>query len=269
MNDPIILFRNDGSSDSQQELGICRKYFRTTRLRTHVPKNSLVISRYSCLPYYKELEEDLAYNGSKLLNSHQQHAYIASFNYYHDIQSYTPKTWFTIEEAYEAVKYFPLIVKGRTNTCKVWKYTYADTPDKLTEVINYLNYHPEISQQGLIFRKYEPLEIIEKSAVGGFDFVNEWRLFFLDKHLLSYDYYWSVATDEAIEKARRQNMGDMLIKACDVAKIVAKRCRFFVIDMAKTIDGSWIVIELNDGQMSGLSCNSPEILYNNLKLYLK
>lgn len=38
-----------------------------------------------------------------------------------------------------------------------------------------------------------------------------------------------------------------------------------MIDVAQTESGDWIVIELNDGQMSGLSENNPEILYKNLK----
>jgi hypothetical protein len=36
-------------------------------------------------------------------------------------------------------------------------------------------------------------------------------------------------------------------------------------DIAKTQSGEWIVIELNDGQMSGLSENDPNVLYKNLK----
>jgi hypothetical protein len=44
---------------------------------------------------------------------------------------------------------------------------------------------------------------------------------------------------------------------------------YYVIDVAKTAAGKWILIELNDGQMSGLSDNDPDVLYSNLKKSLK
>jgi hypothetical protein len=45
---------------------------------------------------------------------------------------------------------------------------------------------------------------------------------------------------------------------------VGDRANFYAVDVAQTVAGDWIVIELNDGQMSGLSENDPEILYCNL-----
>lgn len=35
-------------------------------------------------------------------------------------------------------------------------------------------------------------------------------------------------------------------------------------DIAQKEDGGWVVVELNDGSMSGLSCIDPDELYNNL-----
>jgi hypothetical protein len=46
---------------------------------------------------------------------------------------------------------------------------------------------------------------------------------------------------------------------------VKDKVNFFVMDIAKTQSGDWIVVELNDGQMSGLSENDPNVLYKNLK----
>jgi len=41
-----------------------------------------------------------------------------------------------------------------------------------------------------------------------------------------------------------------------------------VVDVARTESGEWIVIELNDGQQSGLSDNDPDQLYSNMKKML-
>jgi len=51
----------------------------------------------------------------------------------------------------------------------------------------------------------------------------------------------------------------------EVIDKVSSFVRFFVIDVARTAEGKWIVVELNDGQQSGLSAIKPDDLYKNLK----
>jgi hypothetical protein len=53
----------------------------------------LVIGRYSVLPFYREVEADLAVNGCKLINSFAQHCWIANFEYYRHFKDVTPETW--------------------------------------------------------------------------------------------------------------------------------------------------------------------------------
>ena len=101
---PIVLFRSY-DRDSEKELKVCQEYFPVHRFRSQVPPNSLVIGRYSVLPYYYELEMDLKANGSRLINSHHQHRHIANFDYYQDIIHLTPKTWFDVTEASKAVSH--------------------------------------------------------------------------------------------------------------------------------------------------------------------
>ena len=48
-----------------------------------------------------------------------------------------------------------------------------------------------------------------------------------------------------------------------------EQTNFFVMDIARTAEGKWIIIELNDGQQSGLSNVDPEELYSNLAKALK
>lgn len=52
--------------------------------------------------------------------------------------------------------------------------------------------------------------------------------------------------------------------ASEIAQIASQRTNFFVLDLAKTKAGKWILIEMNDGQMSGLSENNADELYANL-----
>ena len=46
--------------------------------------------------------------------------------------------------------------------------------------------------------------------------------------------------------------------------LVGDKVDFYAVDVALTSDGEWIVIELNDGCLSGLSANNPDVLYQKL-----
>ncbi len=147
---------------------------------------------------------------------------------------------------------------------------YAKTKDDFYRIDKFHHQHEMLAAQGIVYRQYIPLDVIEKAVIPeSIDFVNEWRCFFYKKELLCFGYYWTIATDEAIERANSQNLSGMLSKASEAAKLLSEHTNFFVVDMAKTADGEWIVIEVNDGQMSGLSMCSPELLYKNLRFFLE
>jgi hypothetical protein len=86
--------------------------------------------------------------------------------------------------------------------------------------------------------------------------------FFYYKNLpLNHGYYWSNA--EHPEWAKMDQCGKDLAQT--IAELVAPHNNFFVIDLAKKANGEWIMVELNAGEMSGLSMCTPEILYLLLK----
>lgn len=73
-----FLFRKELSND--QEFESLKSYFpnATYEFRSQIPENSITIGRYSVLPFYKELEEELKLKNSKLINSYDQHLWIAN-----------------------------------------------------------------------------------------------------------------------------------------------------------------------------------------------
>lgn len=255
---PKILFRK--SQEFENEFQVAKQYFDVEECRSNC-HNSLVIGRYSVLPFYKELEQDLVNQGCKLINSCEQHAWIANFNYYEELCSYTPRTWFDYN-FYEAPegKY---IVKGRTNSRKLqWnKLMYADTKRRALLIANELCDDPLIGPQGIIYREYVPLKTFEV-GLNDLPFTNEWRFFFLRNELVDYGYYWSNAKyipdkKEAFPRA--------IWFAREIAKTVQKYVNFFVLDIAETIDDRWTLIEINDGCMSGLCTINPDNFYTSLK----
>jgi hypothetical protein len=255
---PVILFRPDETTED--ELLIANKYFPISQYRNAVPKNSLVIGRYSVLPFYDELEKDLTVNGSKLVNTTKQHNWI-KYGYYfdHEIQPYTPRTWDSLTQT----DYLgPFVVKGFVNSRKHQWDTHMFAKDRVQATLvasTLMNDDPLIQQQGVIFREYIPLVKFE-TGINGQPFADEWRFFFLGKELISYGYYWSIAekVDYGVDPA-------MVTFAKGLAEIVANKTNFYVLDIARTEEGRFILVEINDAQMSGLSMINPETFYKNLK----
>jgi hypothetical protein len=261
---PVILFRK--SIDTEAELTTAARHFKVTSQRVGCV-NRLVVGRYSVLPFYDELEADLEAQGSRLINSAKQHHWIASFAWYDALQAYTPRTWFSPAKALERNK-GPWVLKGRTNSRKHdWNRSMfaADAPS-FWRVYGELTRDEFIGRQELVFREYVPLKVLE-TGLNGLPFSNEWRFFFYRRSLLNFGYYWSSALPETIERAEMKPEGMELARKC--ANIAADHANFFVLDVAETAEGRWTLIEVNDGQCSGLSENAPDTLYANLSSVLR
>jgi hypothetical protein len=258
---PVVLFRKHLAEDG--EFDACQTYFETVELRTQC-KDNIVIGRYACLPYYYELAADLCMTGSRLINTPQEHKWIANFNWYEQLKDYTPRTWFGYDFNLTNPVYCnyngSFVVKGRTNSKKFeWnKMMFAKDRQQAINIACDLMTDSYIGEQGVVFREYVPLETYE-IGVNDLPFTNEWRMFFYKDTLLSSGYYWSIA-----EKTDYECPPEAIAFAKEVARIAKEFATFFVLDVAKTEDGRWILIEVNDGQQSGLSENNPHMLYKNL-----
>lgn len=266
------LFRE--TSEYVDEIKHCSEYFNVSKnigelLDDASFKNvETVLARFSVLPFYKEVEESLKTKNLKLLNSYAQHKYIADFWYYSDISKYTPKTWLNLEDVPNEGKF---VVKGMTNSRKFnWNtMMFAESKKDAVRISCDLGDDSLIGSQERIIREYIPLETFE-IGINGMRFTNEWRCFFLGDTLISSGYYWSIAKDaekinsNAVWKKEAESFSKKIVK------IVSCHTNFFAIDVAKTENGDWIVIEINDGQMSGLSMIDPKMFYKNLeKTFLK
>lgn len=262
---PVVLFRSEFDSDG--ESATAAAHFPVVGLRSRVPPGSVVIGRYSCLPYYGELAADLAESGSALINSAREHSYIANFDYYDDIREHTFPTWFALQDIPQHLRDGAFVVKGRTNSRKLqWStHMFAENFRAAVNLSSDLANDPFIGPQGLIFRQYIPLETLEV-GINGTPITNEWRLFFYGDTLLAYGYYWAIIDDLALVERARPNFE---AKGLPFAKMVAGRlkgnAKFIVIDIARTAAGEWLAVEVNDGQQSGLNYFvSADELYRNL-----
>ena len=260
--EPVILFRNGFSE--QKELEICKKYFKTVKYRSEIPENSLVIPRYSALPYYKELEQDVKNLGSKLINSYREHRFVADIsNWYLELEEYTPKTWFSFDKV---PRNMPLVLKGETNSMKFSWDTHMYAKDKNHALSTYLRLQKDmlIGSQSIVVREYIPLRRVSESITSSHPpFSKEYRFFILNGKIIAGGFYWSSLEESITDKYSIDEVPQSFIKK--VINSTKDRIPFYVIDVAETKRGDWIVVELNDGQMSGLSCIDYDLFYSNLK----
>lgn len=258
----IILYRDD--VDWRQEADAAKKYFECTNSRMTIQPEDLVIARFSALPFYKEQEYDINYVGAKMINTYQQHRYIADLaNWADDLEGLTPKTWTRLQDLPEQG---PFILKGETNSKKYYWKTHMYAADKRAacEVESRLHADSLITYQNIYIRQYIPLHTY-LIGLQDLPITKEFRFFVYKDQILSGGYYWLSHTYELEEMGIKPDVNEVPSEFLNkVISRVKDKVNFYVIDVAQTQSGDWIVIELNDGQMSGLSENDPNELYKNL-----
>jgi hypothetical protein len=257
---PVILFRKDYTTE--EEFEIAKQYFEVVEYRNGI-KDALVIGRYSTLPYYRELEQDLKINGSILVNSVDQYNWVANFDWYEAVKEFTFETWFNAVDIPDDGTQF--VVKGRTNSRKhEWeKLMFATDKKRAIEIMIALNEDSLIAPQGVVFRRYTPLVTYE-IGLNGLRFTNEWRFYFYKGQIVNYGYYWTMA--ENVKHRITQEAIDFAVK---VANVVKEYTNFFVLDIGEKEVGGWVLIEINDAQMGGLSECDPHTFYSRLRMFTK
>lgn len=271
MLNPVIYTREFSFKEEQE---VAKQHFPVYNYVTEIPKSSLVIPRYSFLPFGRDLERDIKNLGSTLINSYKEHQYVADIqNWYPDLEGETPQTWFSVEE----IPYNeegPFVVKGRTNSRKHdWATRmFAASRKELGVVIGKLLDDAFISEQGIVIRKYMPLETLTIS-LNNLPITKEYRHFILNDEVIGWSFYWANHREyldtsyggwhrEGLRPSEKHSMNTFVRKVVDKLK---GKIPFYVVDVAKTQSGEWILIELNDGTMSGLSCIDPHLFYSTLK----
>ena len=258
-----ILFRSS-LAEEYEKLSIV-KYFNIIESRSLAQKGDLIIGRYSTLPYYDELEKDIKIIGAELINSFRQHRYIADMSsWYLDFEDITPKTWFRVEEVPEN-QAGSFILKGETNSKKhLWKtHMFAKNKEEITSLYLRLLDDSLVSTQNIYVRQFEPM-IKYGDGLNGLPISKEFRFFIFDKQVVASGFYWSDQID--LFDGQLPNPTEVPKTFLDdVINRVGNNSRFYVVDIGQKINGDWMVVELNCGTMSGLSCVNPDELYGNLK----
>jgi hypothetical protein len=265
MLNTIILFRKYEIEYDDDEIETMKKYFPITSYRTDILPGDLVIGRYSVLPFYKEQAEDMENIGAKLINSYSQHRYIANMgNWYSDLEGITPKSWPGLSWIDEDG---PYVLKGETNSRRQkWlTHMFAKNLDDAKAVHARLSDDTLLTNQTIWIRKFEKFESCGKQ-VNGMPISREFRFFICDKQILSGGFYWSSCIEDVGNIPVHTEVPRSFLN--EVIERIGNNARFYALDVAQKETGEWMVVELNDGQMSGLSENKAEDVFRNLKKVL-
>jgi hypothetical protein len=272
---PTLFYR--ASEMQAEELQAAQEEgFHCIDQRTMVQKNDFVVGRYSVLPYYKETEEDIRYMGGTLINTLRQHLYIADLrNWAEDLGELTPKTWYRMEDFVREFMFHrnkgPFVLKGQTNSRKDrWKtHMHAANVDEALQVYERLLCDGFLRggerPQEIYIREYVPLVTYAK-GISDLPITKEFRLFVYKGEVLTGGFYWSSWGDTCREADPKWEAPRWEEIPWGFLNLVLMKIQapFYVVDIAQDDNERWWVVDVNDGQMSGLSGNDPKTLYFHL-----
>jgi hypothetical protein len=263
---PVILLRSE--LDVDKEIIEASEYFTVYSGRAAIPAGSTVIGRYSVLPYYNELCTDLAYSGSQLINSYKQHNFIADISqWYPCLEELTPKTWFSVDEI-PSSEQGPFVIKGRVNSRKhSWnKRMFAQTRADIGKVIASLMDDSYIVDQGIAIRKYEPFDIILRGC-NDLPITYEFRCFVIRGVCFVTGFYWVshlLEVYKALDGFVPWELPSEAVKCLlKTIELIGNQAEFYSVDIAQK-GSTWRVVEINDGQMSGLPHITKRKFYHEL-----
>ncbi|WP_240420460.1 ATP-grasp domain-containing protein [Paenibacillus periandrae] len=209
---------------------------------------------------YEKLYYTLQQKNAILINSPTEYRIGHYFPYsYEAIKKATPQSiWLGIEELsngfdvlFEKMRIFknkPVMVKDYVKSRKhEWEEACyipdaSDQQRAQTVLRNFIDRQGSELNGGIVIREFIQLEQLANHPKSGMPLSNEYRLFFLHHKLVQCTEYW----DEVDYQQEFPNLDSFI----DLAKGVASQ--FFTMDIAKTTGGEWTVIEIGDGQVSGL-----------------
>jgi hypothetical protein len=211
---------------------------------------------------YTSLYDALLAKNIQLLNSPEQYnfAHYLPENYptiadYTAKSSYLPLSYpmkvLDEEKVIQAVSIFgnsPIIIKDYVKSLKHhWEEAcYISSASNKTEVIKKVRRFLELQgpdlNEGLVFREFLELEPIGLHPESAMPLTKEYRLFILDGKLIKAYPYWD-EIDYQEEAPAWTNFESLFSQINN---------RFFTMDIAQTKAGTWVIMELGDGQVSGL-----------------
>lgn len=205
---------------------------------------------------YENFYNLLLERGIQLINTPKEYAkYHLLPGWYKDFESSTPfSIWSESKNIQDALKLTDglegaFIIKDYVKSRKHEWYDACfikDIRDKEnTEIVinNFINRQDSNLEGGVVLRKFESLKSIGNHKDSGMPISEEYRIFVFKGEILIADNYWNDSGELNITEDEYT-----LIESI-ISKIESS---FITIDFARKTDGNLIIMEMGDGQVSGL-----------------
>jgi hypothetical protein len=217
---------------------------------------------------YRDLYEALTDRRVSLINTPEEYAYCHHLPlWYPALRDHTPASvWIPAGEGFStaclrtALGPFgaaPVIVKDYVKSRKhEWHEACfipsASDMQAVERVVGrFLERQGDDLNGGLVFRQFVPFEPLTTHSRSGMPLTREFRLFFLKGEPIHVTKYWG----EGEYAGERPPLGHFQALAGCV------QSRFFTMDVAKQLDGPWMVVELGDGQVAELPEHSDWVAF--------
>lgn len=210
---------------------------------------------------YKQLYGKLITLNITLINNPDNYLYAHYLPLsYTGISAFTPRTvWLPyaynqplpFDEIVTLLKTFndkPIIIKDFVKSRKHEWFEACYIPDasnrmEVARVVQrFVDLQGEDLNEGLVFREFVQFEPLVVHSKSGMPLTQEFRLFFLDQRPILTTDYW----DEGDYNGAKPPLDFFSAIAAQI------KSRFFTMDVARTVSGDWLIVELGDGQVAGL-----------------
>jgi len=219
---------------------------------------------------YRKLYEELSKQSYFLINSPEQYEYCHLLpRWYNDFEDITPKSVWSEDITYENIQLMlkkfgdkPVMIKDYVKSRKhEWfEACYIPKASETQRAINvvrtFLERQGENLIGGLVIREFVELAFTGYHPKSGMKLSAEYRAFFINWQIIYIIDYWGNNVPQYELNA------DEYLWVQELGKRV--KSNFFTIDIARKADGSLIVMELGDGQVSGLQDFSEKEFYNKI-----
>lgn len=243
--------------------------------RTHFDCKTLIdlpdekiIARAGALPDYEALYLDLQSEGFQLIHSPEEHNRCSMLPvWYPFIADITPASFVFDElpsaEEVERMLGWPVFIKGERQTSRhSASLSVARNKAEFEDILANWSHDPILKWQRMVCRKFVPLHPVAGGQPGKLPPSCEFRVFFWQRRLMTFGRYWHEAEAYTIGGNDTTSMLGVAQQAADRINVA-----FLAVDVAKTLTGEWIVIEVNDGQESGYAGADAGTLWRNILIH--
>ena len=241
-----------------------RNYFDCLSImfKTHLS----VMLHIGAIEDYRQIEQTLSSKGMHLLISEEEHLRCSLIDHWYPVlKDKTPYTRIYDElpplEELQAHFAFPVFIKGNRQTSRHTKSKCIIENANAYEALRSVWARDDIlSWQKVAIRDYVPLQPVHANPYPDQVPVSyEFRFFCFEGKCTGYGAYWHTEPAYTLSPVDASQAVSLAEWAADQLKAT-----FVAVDLAKTEDGRWIIIEVNDAQESGFAEINPLSLWQNI-----